>query len=183
MVIARLIHINLVALVLLGLALSGCGKDEVYFIRGSARLPDCMDPPAADLDGTEWYDNGVVTIESAGCGSAQPDDMFNVCALDWVMTQEGGDIEIIVDNEYRILGRLCGNDLYLEGGWWLPVEDEGFCTYAEDSADEVGIDADGNVLTLGLQPGSTLYQASGTLSLSGPCDASYSVTLTQKFFR
>ena len=41
-----------------------------------------------------------------------------------VQDQDGNDVTILVDEEYRIEGRLCGNQLYLRGGWWLPVEDE-----------------------------------------------------------
>jgi hypothetical protein len=96
-----------------------------------------------------------------------------------MMTQNGSDIEILVDNEYRILGRLCGEELYLEGGWWLPVEDAGMCTYDDDSAEEVGIQEGGNVLTVTNQPMQSGLVASGTLLVQGPCAASYAVTLEQ----
>jgi len=164
-----------------GLALAGCKDEGPYFIQGSARLPDCTDPPAFDLDGTEWFDQGDVTIQTTGCGTAQPMDVIEACALNWVMSQVEGEIEIIVGGEYRIRGRLCGPNLHLHGGWWLPVvdEDEGYCTYEEDSADEVGIQDGGSVLTVALQPGSSMLQASGVLSVSGSCDAEYDMVLTQ----
>jgi hypothetical protein len=67
-----------------------------------------------------------------------------------VFTQDGNGVTIVVDTEYRIEGRLCADQLYLRGGWWLPVVDEslGYCTYEDDSADEVGIESEGNVLTV-----------------------------------
>ena len=68
-------------------------------------------------------------------------EIFTTCPLAWSFSQTGSEVEILVDNEYAILGRLCGDSLFLEGGFWLPVEDpEEGCTYDEDSAAEVVID-------------------------------------------
>jgi len=140
--------IALIALITLG----GCKMEGVYFIPGTGTLPDCDEAPVANLNGTGWFDNGTVTIQTAGCQEAIPGDVFPACALDWVFTRDDenlNDVTIIVDNEYRIDGRLCGDQLHLRGGWWLPVEDEdvNYCTYEDDSAEEVGIMAAGNVLT------------------------------------
>jgi len=158
-------------------ALGSC-KEEVYFIPGSATLPDCNDTPVTDLNGTLWFDQGTVTIVTEGCTDAAPDDTFASCALNWAFTQDGNDVTILVDEEYRIEGRLCGNQLYLRGGWWLPVEDEdvGFCTYEDDSADEVGIEAAGNVLTYSPADAQTPAQMAGRLVLRGSCGAEYDVT-------
>ena len=179
MMIDRRFPLVLLALSCAGLAVAGCKDGGPYFVSGSARLPYCMVAPDFDLDGTGWFDRGVVTIQTTGCDSALPMDMFDVCALDWAMSQDGGEIEIIVDSEYRIRGRLCGSGLYLEGGWWLPVEDMDVCTYDEDSADEVGIEQGGSVLTVAVQPGGSMLQATGVLSVSGSCGAEYDVVLTQ----
>jgi hypothetical protein len=97
-----------------------------------------------------------------------------------VMTPGGQDIEILVDNEYTILGRLCGVMLHLEGGWWLPVEDEGECTYDDDSAEEVGIQMAGSTLVVmddELSVGGLV--ATGTLQVRGSCEAAYDMTLTR----
>jgi hypothetical protein len=166
----------IVAFLISCLALAGCSEGPPYFISGTATLPACQEPPAFDLTG-EWFDTGTVTIETTGCSDAEPDDQFQSCALNWLMTQNGSDIEILVDNEYRILGRLCGEELYLEGGWWLPVEDAGMCTYDDDSAEEVGIQEDGNVLTVTDDPVQGGLVAAGTLRVQGPCAARYAVTL------
>jgi hypothetical protein len=162
------------------LALGSCSAEDVYFIPGTGTLPDCNEAPVADLNDTCWFDRGVVTIESAGCGDAMPSDELPVCALAWSLTQEGNDVAIIVDGEYRIDGRLCGDRLYLRGGWWVLVENGGICDYQdEESADEVSIQAEGNVLTVipasdatGGQP-----QMTGTLAVRGSCSASYDVML------
>jgi hypothetical protein len=151
-------------------ALAACGGESVYFIPGSAQLPDCEEAPIANLDGTRWFDTGTVTVLSQGCADAQPNDVFTVCALDWDFTQDGNEVTIVVDNEYRIEGRLCGDQLHLRGGWWLPVQDQGVCTYDDDSAQEVGILEGGNTLTVSPQ------QMSGTLALRGECDGSYEIT-------
>jgi hypothetical protein len=101
-----------------------------------------------DLDGSLWFDQGTVTIRSEGCAGAMPDE------------------------QYRLQGKFCGDQLYLRGGWWLPVMDErGFC-YEDDSAEEVGIQAEENVLTVA--PADN--QMTGTLALQGPCAAEYEVT-------
>jgi hypothetical protein len=76
----------------------------------------------------------------------------------------------VVDTEYRLEGRLCGEELYLRGGWWLPVQDQGSCTYEDDSAEEVGIQAEGNVLTVAPD------EMNGTLVVQGRCAAEYEVT-------
>ncbi len=158
------------------IALGGCKMEGVYFIPGSGTLPDCNETPVTDLDGTCWFDNGTVTIQTAGCEEAMPSDMFTVCGLDWSFTQIGNDVTIIVDREYRIDGRLCGNQLHLRGGWWLLVQDAGRCDYQdEESADEVSIQAEdnegnvGNVLTVAEN------QMTGTLAVKGSCSADYDV--------
>lgn len=150
----------------------GCDQGPPWFIRGSARLPDCTEAPAFNLDGTRWYDQGTVTILTAGCEGVSPGEQVSSCALTWEVQQQGNDVQILVDNEYRIVGRLCGDQLYLEGGWWLPVQEPGqlYCTYDEDSAAEVGIEQDGNVLTV------TSTEMHGTLVLQEQCRAEYDVT-------
>jgi len=156
------------------IALGGC-KGDTYFVPGSATLPNCTEAPATNLDGTRWFDHGTVTIRSAGCQSAQADDVFEACALDWVFAHDGNDVTIVVDAEYRIDGRICGDQLYLRGGWWLPVVDEdlGYCTYEDDSADEVGIQAEGNVLTV------SENAMTGTLAVQGSCRADYEVSFAR----
>jgi len=160
-------------------ALISCGEEPPYFIPGSATLPSCTEPPAFDLNGSTWGDTGKVTIETAGCDGAQPGEVFDSCLLDWVMTQTGQDIEILVDNEYTILGRLCGDTLHLEGGWWLPVEDEGECTYDEDSAEEVGIQMAGSTLVVMDDEFLGGLVATGTLQVRGSCEGAYDMTLTR----
>lgn len=159
------------------LLLSGCGSGGggTEYIRGTGKLADCDDPPVLDLDGTEWFDTGTVTILSEGCSGTDIDDELTACALNWKFSQTDNDVEIVVDNEYTIHGRLCGDELTLEGGWWLPVEDEGMCTYAEDSAEEVGIEAEGNALTVSSEDGTL----TGTLVVRGPCRAEYEVVFYQ----
>ena len=152
-------------------ALGSC-KDEIYFIPGTGTLPDCDESPVTDLNGSLWFDQGTVTIRTTGCADAMPDDEFEACALNWAFTQNGNDIGIIVDEEYRLEGRLCGEQLHLRGGWGLPVRDEeGFC-YEDDSAEEVGIQAEGNVLTV--SPAE--QEMTGTLAVQGRCAADYEVT-------
>jgi len=159
------------------LAALGSCKEEVYFIPGTGTLPDCNDPPAADLNGW-WYDNGTVTITSTGCEATEPGDEHRSCGLDWLFTQSGNDVTIVVDEEYRLEGRLCGDQLSLRGGWWLPVVDEdvGGCTYEDDSAEEVGIMSDGNVLTVAEEAMTGRLQMIGKLSVQGRCSADYDVT-------
>lgn len=161
---------------LLASMISCGGQGPPYFIQGTATLPDCVDPPAFDLSGS-WSDSGLVTIETNGCDGAQPGEELQSCALTWVMTQTGQDIEIIVDDEYRIDGRLCGDILHLEGGWWLPVQDEMMCTYEEDSAAEVGIQTGGSTLVVVDDEFQGGLVATGTLQVRGPCEAAYDVTL------
>jgi hypothetical protein len=160
-----------------GSLLSACGPGggpgDPYFIPGSGSLPDCSDPPAEDLTDT-WYDNGTITIADDGCAGTTAGEMLTVCALQWRFTQTGNDVDILVDNEYRVDGRICGDTLHLRGGWWLPTEDEGFgCTYEEDTAEEVGIQAEGNTLTL------VDGQLVGTLVVRGGCSASYDATFSR----
>ncbi|MGD8316398.1 MAG: hypothetical protein PVH21_05120 [Myxococcales bacterium] len=169
-------------------ALGGCQPDT-YFISGTAVLPDCSEDPIANLDGTTWFDQGSVTVLTEGCPGASADDVFQSCPLNWVFTQLGNDVTIIVDTEYRIEGRFCGNQLYLKGGWWLPVLDEevGSCTYDDDSAEEVGILQEGNVLTytpdVPVYPGSTETedQMTGTLQVRGRCAGEYEVMFLPAF--
>lgn len=159
-------------------ALVSCSADEgPYFIPGSATLPNCTEPPEFNLNGS-WSDNGIVEIQTAGCDDAQPGTSLESCGLRWDMTQTEADVEILVDKEYEILGRLCGTELYLEGGWWLPVQDEGMCTYEEDSAAEVGIQMGGSILTVAEDQFGSLV-ATGILEVGGPCEASYDVTLSR----
>jgi hypothetical protein len=147
--------------------------EEVFFIPGTGTLPDCNEAPITNLEASTWHDAGTVTILTAGCEDAMPDDTLTACPLKWVFEQEGNEVSILVDGEYRIQGRLCGDQLYLRGGWWLPVEDAGFCTYEEDSAEEVGIEREGNVLTV------SSSGMSGTLVVQGACRAAYEVTFQE----
>jgi Ser-tRNA(Ala) deacylase AlaX len=156
--------------------LGACAPDAVTFIEGTATLPDCHDTPVTNLDGTRWYDNGTIGIADAGCPGTTVGETLTVCGLDWDFSQVGNDVEVVVDTEYRIKGRLCAEKLYLKGGWWLPVQDSdtGGCTYEDDSAEEVAIQAGGNVLTV------TAQEMSGTLAVKGRCSGSYSATFRRK---
>jgi hypothetical protein len=168
-----------IACVCIMAALGSCNKEEIYFIPGTGTLPDCNEAPVANLDGACWFDRGVVTIRSVGCRDAMPDEMFAVCGLGWSFTQTGNDVTIIVDGEYRIEGRLCGDQLSLRGGWWLLVEDAGMCDYQdEESADEVSIQ-ERNVLTFIPASPDTggQEQMTGTLAVQGSCSADYDVVL------
>jgi hypothetical protein len=167
-----------VACVCMVVALGSC-KPDLYFIPGTGTLPDCNEAPSTDLSGS-WFDQGTVTIRTAGCTGAAPDDAPPSCALNWTFTQTDNDVSIVVDEEYRLEGRLCGDQLYLRGGWWLPVEDEGFCTYEDDSAAEVGIMAEGNVLTYMPATAETLEQITGKLVVEGPCRADYDITFMRR---
>lgn len=162
---------------LLVITMASCGDNPPYFIAGSATLPSCAEPPAFDVDGSMWGDGGLVTIETVGCDGALPGEVFQSCPLTWAMTQTGQDIEILVDEEYTILGRLCGDTLHLEGGWWLPVQDEMMCTYEEDSAAEVGIQMGGSTLVIVDDEVMGGLVATGTLQVRGPCDAAFDMTL------
>ncbi len=158
-------------------ALVSCSADEgPYFIPGSATLPNCTEPPGFDLTGG-WSDNpgSIVSIRTAGCDDAPAGSEIESCPLGWEMTQTGGEVQILVDNEYEMVGRLCGAELHLEGGWWLPVEDAGQCTYEEDSAAEVGIQMEGSTLIVTERDQSLV--ATGVLEVRGPCEASYDVEL------
>lgn len=154
------------------LVVIGCTQD-LYFTPGTGTLPDCTEPPITEsLDGTLWFDQGTVTIRTQGCADAAPEDEFQSCALNWAFTQDGSEVGIVVDEEYRLEARLCADKLYLRGGWWLPVMDEeGFC-YEDDSAEEVGIEAEGNVLTVSPDE----RRMTGVLVVRGRCTAEYDVT-------
>jgi hypothetical protein len=155
------------------------GDGPPYFIRGTASLPPCDEAPAETIAGS-WIDEGVVEITGAGCLDAEPGERYTVCGLNWELSQQANTIEIMVDNEYRIDGRLCGDKLHLEGGWWLPVRDEnGSCTYQEEDASEVVIQSGGNTLELTeRQNGQQTYQTlEGTLSLGGTCTGRYTMAL------
>ena len=54
------------------IALVGCQPD-LYFIPGTATLPDCDDAPIVDLDNTLWFDQGNVTNDWNGV----PDDVLD----------------------------------------------------------------------------------------------------------
>ena len=164
---------RILAIVALGAA--GCvgGGDGLWFIPGSGALPGCTESPAQDVAG-HWYDQGTVTVRTEGC-DVPAGSQHTACALDWIVETSGNDATIVVDDEYRIEGRACGDQLYLHGGWWLPVEDEiEGCTYDEDSAEEVGIEAEGNTLTIGDGV------MTGTLVVRGRCTADYAITLTRR---
>jgi hypothetical protein len=156
-------------------ALGSC-KEELSFIPGSGTLPDCDDMPITDLNGTLWFNQGPVTIVTEGCLDAAPEDMFSSCAENWAFTQDGNDIDIVVD-EYRVKGRLCGNQLYLEGGWWLSVADEqGRCWYEDDDGDDMSIQAEGNVLTFVPAEDPAEDTMTGKLVLQGVCGVDYDAT-------
>lgn len=155
---------------LLAFAAVSCGvQDEApWFIRGSARLPDCSEPATYNLDATRWFDDGTVTITSSGC-SEPVGAQFSVCGLAWDFQQNGRDVEILVDHEYRILGRACGSQLYLEGGWWLALRDErGSCDYEDGT--EVVIESGGSTLNVGADA------LTGTLAIAERCTGRYDVT-------
>ena len=165
---------SVAALVSLVLPVVGCPPDgPPYFINGTATLPACTEAPSFDLGGLRLSDTGTVTITGAGCKNTTVGETFQSCSLTWVVVAvDGNDIEFFVDNEYTVLGRLCGDQLHLEGGWWLPVVDGDFgCTYEEDSADEVGIQTGGNTLTI-----NNLDDISGVLLVEGSCTAEYNVS-------
>jgi hypothetical protein len=156
------------------LMLAGCVPDgPPYFIPGTAELPACQDAAATDLSGA-WYDNGEVEITSPGCEDTMVGDRITVCGLDWKISQSGNDVAIEVDGEYEIKGRLCGDQLHLEGGWWISVDLEGTgCTY-EDGV-EVGIDAEASTLMLA-EDGTV----EGVLAIRSGCTARYDMVLRRK---
>lgn len=158
-------------------AAGACDSEEIAFIPGTGALPECSEGASANLDGTCWFDSGTVAVTSTGCPEAMPGETFRSCGLAWSFTQSGNDVTIIVDGEYRIEGRFCGDQLHLRGGWWLPVEDEGQCTYADDSAEEVGIQAGGNTLTYAAATDSNPEVLAGVLAVQGACAATYDATL------
>ena len=51
-------------------------------IRGSARLPACVETPAFDLDGTFRVDSGMLTVTTAGC-DLEVGTPVRVCGLRW----------------------------------------------------------------------------------------------------
>jgi hypothetical protein len=149
----------------------GCSQDEgPAFIRGSARLPACSEPAAFDIDGSLWFDNGSVTVTSAGCEEPTGTTLA-VCGLGWEVGQTGREVEIVVDHEYRILGRACGNQLHLEGGWWLSLQEpNGYCDYEEGV--EVGIESGGSTLDVA----DSQDVMTGRLAIAERCTAEYDVT-------
>ena len=153
-------------------ALGSC-KEELAFIPGTGTLPDCDDAPiTTELNGTLWFNQGPVTILTEGCRDYVQDDELSSCAENWAFEQDGNDISIVVD-EYRLNGRLCGDQLYLEGGWWLSVADEqGACWYEDDDGDDMGIQEAGNVVTV--NPAEQTM--TGNLLLRGSCEVDYEVT-------
>lgn len=153
----------------LGCACSGADEGP-FSIDGAARLPDCSAPPAFDLTG-QWSMSGDVTITSAGCFDTAVDESLASCPLTWQLEQTGADLSIVVDNEYLMRGRVCGTDVFFEGGFWLPVRDGNDCTYEEDSAAEVGIDAGSLALD------DTGDEMTGTLAIRADCTADYAMTL------
>ena len=158
------------------LAALGSCKEEIAFIPGTGTLPDCDEAPIRDLDGTTWFNQGTVTIRTEGCLDLAPDDTRESCAENWAFTQDGNDIDIIVD-EYRVNARLCGDQLHLEGGWWLSVQDEqGACWYEDDDGDDMRIQAEGNVLTFVPAEDPAQDTMTGKLVLQGVCGVDYDAT-------
>ncbi|MGB5545055.1 MAG: hypothetical protein WBM74_00665 [Polyangiales bacterium] len=162
-------------------ALGSC-KDEIYFIPGTGTLPDCNEAPVVNLNGMVWFNTGPVTVLTAGCPGVEADDVRESCPENWAITQSGNDLDIIVD-EYRVKGRLCGDKLHLEGGWWLSVQNEGACWYGDDDGDDFRIEAEGNVVTFVLANPNTagLDSFEGTLVMLGRCKVSYDVTLMEAY--
>jgi hypothetical protein len=149
----------------------GGGDSGTGVVEGSARLPNCNEAPAAQLDGTVWYDTGQLTIKTSGC-SLDKGTSVEVCPLNWEISQQGNDLTIEVDNEYTMRGRLCGDQLHLAGGWWLPLpDDSGECSYRDEDGTEVGIESEGQTLTV------SDSQMTGTLVLRERCLAEYEVTV------
>lgn len=158
--------------------LAGCSSEGSYSITGSAKLPDCSEPPQRDLTG-RWFDEGTLTITSSGCEDldAPLGSVFESCPLDWELSQDGTEVDIVIDYEYALEGRMCGDTLHLQGGWWLPLEDDaGQCNYDDDDGEEVGIETGGSALSLQDDPDFGELLA-GTLVVKGPCTGDYLMTL------
>jgi hypothetical protein len=157
------------------IALGSC-KDEIHFIPGTGALSECNEAPSTNLDGTTWSDGGLVTVRSPGC-DVTPGVPFRPCRLYWAFRQNGNDVTIIVDGEYRIEGRHCGDELHLRGGWWLPLQ-VGFdvCQSRDDLAGEVSIQSEGNVLRV------SAMEMTGTLAVQGGCALDYEVTFQRVAF-
>lgn len=164
-----------VACVCILTALGNC-KEEMRFIPGSGALPDCSETPVRNLDGTIWSDSGLVTTHSPDC-DVTPGVPHLPCHHHWAFTQSGNDVAIIVDGEYRIEGRLCGDELHLRGGWRLSLE-VGLvvCMSRDDPVGEMSIQAEGNVLRV------SAFEMMGTLAVRGRCSADYDVTFQQALF-
>lgn len=126
-----------------------------------------------------WFEEGMLTVTSAGCEADQapPGTVFRTCPLNWEVTQDGNGVQIVVDSEYRMQGRICGETLHLQGGWWLPLEDtNGQCNYDDDDGAEVGIESGGSSLQWQTDPvGGERF--TGTLSLRQRCTADYAIEL------
>ena len=77
-------------LLVLTTLVAGCPSEGPYTISGSARLPECTEVPARDLTGL-WFEQGVLTITSAGCEANQAPlgTVFDTCPLNWELTQDG----------------------------------------------------------------------------------------------
>ncbi len=159
-------------------ALAGCPSDGPYSISGSAVLPNCTETPERDLSGL-WFDEGTLTITSEGCeGSDAPlGSVFDSCPLSWELSQDGNSIEILIDGEYALQGRICGDTLHLQGGWWLPLRNElDQCDYDDDDGAEVGIEMGGSSLSLQNESGPDQFLA-GTLVLREECTGEYVMQL------
>ena len=131
-----------------------------------------------DLSGL-WFERGVVTITSTGCEGDQAPlgAVFDSCPLNWEFKRDGNALTIVVDEEYRMRGRMCGDTLHLEGGWWLALENEsGQCEYDDDDGAEVGIQMGASSLVLEDVPGGGSILR-GTLGVRADCTADYMVEL------
>jgi len=150
------------------IALGSC-SDESSFLPGTGTLPDCDEEPLANLDGTFWSDRGLVTIRSPGC-DVTPGVPFEPCGSHWSFKQNANDLTIIVDDQYRIEGRLCGDELHLRGGWGLPLDLGFVCGSRADLAGEVSIQAEGNVVRV-----LSATDIRGTLIVQGSCSLAYEI--------
>jgi len=159
-----------------GLLALGSRNDEPSFIPGTGALPDCDEAPLANLDGTIWSDRGLVTIRSLGC-DVTPGVPFEACGFYWSFKQDGNDVRIIVDDQYRIEGRLCGDELHLRGGWRLPLELGLVCGSRPDLAGEVSIQANGNVARV-----LSATEMKGTLIVQGSCSLAYQIEFQPVYF-
>ena len=157
------------------IALGSC-NDDVYFIPGTGEVPECNETPVANLEGTVWTDRGLVTIRGPGC-DVTPGVPFRPCGVYWAFRQDGNEVTIIVDGEYRIEGRFCGDELHLRGGWWLQLQlGLAVCQSRDDLAGEVSIQAEGNVLRV------SGTEMTGTLAVQGGCALEYEVALQPVYF-